>query len=271
MRNITLVWLHFARRAMLVVLSVGFTASAAMAGEGAYRPPPSYYYCTTDPGPNTRYYSAMFKVPGTGIDSKQIVSDFSQYLAQKYGVKSAANCFGDPDQSAIQHRVRQTVGQLKQSKWTLIQTTWTYKGWPSEGVALDASTANAAPSASASPASTPAKTVDGVYTGTYTCAKGPTDLKLELKAPEYGLLTGTFTFYLPPGSHTKAYTFSLNGHFDPKSGNFNLNPLKWEGPEPPNYMMVGLKGTVDAQAGKVSGVVDYSGCGRFEAMKGRDD
>jgi hypothetical protein len=63
----------------------------------------------------------------------------------------------------------------------------------------------------------------------------------------------------------------MNGHFDPKSGSFNLNPLKWQGPEPPNYMMVGLKGAVDAQSGKVSGIIDYTGCGRFEAMKGRDD
>lgn len=267
--NITAMPFKITHRAVLLLLYIVAAASAAIAGEGGYNPPPSYYYCISDPAPNTRYYSAMFKVPGTGVAYQQIASGFGEFLVQKYGVKGTATCFGDPNQSEIQYRVRQTVGQLKQTKWNLIQTTWTYKGAPSEGVAVEASASNS--SSPASSTSNPAATVDGVYTGTYTCAKGPTDLKLTLKAPEYGLLTGTFTFYLPPGSHAKAYTFSLNGHFDPKSGNFNLNPLKWEGPEPPNYMMVGLKGAVDVQAGKVSGVIDYSGCGRFEAMKGRDD
>ena len=148
---------------------------------------------------------------------------------------------------------------------------WTFNGAPSEATAVDSSTSDSAPSSSAGSTSNSANTIEGDYVGTYSCAKGPTDLKLSLKAPEYGLLTGTLTFYLPPGSHNKAYTFSLNGHFDPKSGTFNLNPLKWETPAPPNYMMVPLKGAVDANAGKVSGVIDYSGCGRFEAMKGRDD
>ena len=256
---------------MLLLLFIGFAASEALAGgDSGYNPPPSYYYCTSDPAAHTRYYSNMFKVPGTGVTYQQMSNGFGQFLAQKYGVKSAATCFGDPDKNAAQYRVKQTVGQLKQSKWTLIQTKWTYNGAPSEGEAMDASSSNSASSAPPSSNSNQA-TVDGVYTGTYVCAKGPTDLKLTLKAPEFGLLSGTFTFYVPPGTHNKAYTFSLNGHFDPKSGSFNLNPLKWEGPEPPNYMMVGLKGAVDARAGKVSGVIDYTGCGRFEAQKGRDD
>jgi hypothetical protein len=257
-------------RTLVLLLCIACLASAALAGEASYNPPPSYYYCTSEPAANTRYYSAMFKVPWRGIDYKQMSNSFGQFLAQKYGVKSAAVCFGDPNQAEAQHRVRQTVEQLKMSKWTLVQTKWTYNGAPSEGQAIDDSTSNR-PSLPANAAASPKNSIDGDYVGTYTCAKGPTDLKLTLKAPEYGLLTGTFTFYLPPGSHTKAYTFSLNGHFDPKSGSFNLNPLKWETPAPPNYMMVGLKGAVDANAGRVSGVVDYTGCGRFEAMKGRDD
>jgi hypothetical protein len=35
--------------------------------------------------------------------------------------------------------------------------------------------------------------------------------------------------------------------------------------------MVGLNGTANPQSGKLGGTVDYPGCGRFEAMKGRDD
>lgn len=270
MKHIKARWPKIVHRAVLLLMGVVSAASAAIAGESNYNPPPSYYYCTSDPAAHTRYYSEMFKVPGKGVDYQQISNGFAQFLAQKYGVKSAAGCFGDPDQSKAQYRIKQQVGQLKMSKWTLVQTKWTYNGWPSEGEAVDASSSAPAPS-SASSTSKQENAVEGVYTGTYVCAKGPTDLKLTLKAPEYGLLTGTFTFYVPPGTHNKAYTFSMNGHFDPKSGSFNLNPLKWEGPEPPNYLMVGLKGAVDAKAGKVEGVVDYTGCGRFEAMKGRDD
>ena len=269
MKSIIAISSQIVHRALLLVLCVVSAASAAMGGEGTYNPPPSYYYCTSDPAAHTRYYSEMFKVEWKAADGRKMSSSFEQFLAQKYGVKSTASCFGDPNQSQIQFRVRQTVGQLKMPKWTLVQTKWTYNGAPSEGQAVD--TANSTPVPAASSSSKQTNTIDGVYTGTYVCAKGPTDLKLTLKAPEYGQLSGTFTFYVPPGTHNKVYTFSMNGHFDPKSGSFNLNPLKWEGPEPLNYMMVGLKGAVDTEAGKVSGIIDYSGCGRFEAMKGRDD
>ncbi len=270
MKHITAESFKIAHRAALLLVCIISAASAAMAGEGSYNPPPSYYYCTSDPAAHTRYYSEMFKVEWKAADNRKMSNAFSEFLAQKYGVKSAVGCFGDPNQSEAQYRIKQQVGQLKMSKWTLVQTKWTYNGAHSEGEALDASSSSPAPSA-ASSSTKQENAIDGVYTGTYVCAKGPTDLKLTLKAPEYGLLTGTFTFYVPPGTHNKAYTFSMNGHFDPKSGSFNLNPLKWEGPEPPNYLMVGLKGAVDVKAGKVEGIVDYTGCGRFEAMKGRDD
>jgi hypothetical protein len=269
-KNITAVSLEMVQGAVLLLLCTAFAASLAFAGEGAYNPPPVHYICTSNPAPNTRYYSAIFKASGRAADYQPTANAFGQFLAQKYGIKSPANCLGNPDQSAALHSLKQEVEQLRMAKWTLIQTKWTYNGAPSEGEASNASSSNSA-SSPANSASSSKNSIDGDYVGTYACAKGPTHLKLTLKAPEYGLLTGTFTFYLPPGSHTKAYTFSLNGHFDPKSGSFNLNPLKWETPPPSNFMMVGLKGAVDANAGKVSGVVDYTGCGRFEAMKGRDD
>lgn len=249
----------------VVLLSVctGFGASNAFAGEAAYNPPPSYYYCTSNPAPKTRYYSMVFKVPGKGVAYEQITTLFDQFLAQKYGIKSTPTCFGRPDENAVRTDLGKEMAQLKAVQWAIIQTTWTYNG---------AAALSPAPVKPAQPAdSNPQKAINGVYVGTYTCAKGPTDMKLTLSAPEYGLLTATLTFYLPPGSRNKAYTYSLNGQFDPASGKFNLNPLKWETPAPPNYLMSGLKGIFDPQATKVSGIVDYTGCGRFEAMKGRDD
>lgn len=253
---------------VLLLLCIGFMVPLAFAGgDSGHTTPSLHYYCTSDPGVHSRYYSAMFEVPAKLL-YQQIADGFRKFLAQKYGVKSTPVCFGNPNQNEAESRLKQQVEQLKISKWTLIQTTWTYNDAPSEMMPMEASGST---SAAATPPPHPANPINGVYTGTYACGKGPTDLKLALNAPEYGLLRATFTFYLPPGSHTKAYTYSLNGQFNPASGNFTLNPLKWETPAPPNYTMVGLKGAVDARAGKVSGIVDYSGCGRFEAMKGRDD
>src|SRR5258708_333624 len=74
-----------------------------------------------------------------------------------------------------------------------------------------------APNAQAQGAAT---SINGVYNGTYTCAIGPRTLKLSLLASGNGSLTGLFTFYLPPVSHTNAFSFSLSGTFDATSGKF---------------------------------------------------
>ena len=255
----------FVPRAVFLSLCIGLASAAAFAGEASYNPPPSYYYCTSNPAPKTRYYSLVFKVPGSGVAYNQIATAFDQFLTQKYAVKSNAVCFGRPDENAVRTDVGKEMAQLRAVQWTITQTNWTYSG-----ASPLSPTAPMKPSTQAANSS-PQKAINGVYVGTYTCAKGPTDMKLTLSAPEYGLLTATLTFYLPPGSRNKAYTYSLNGQFDPASGKFILNPLKWETPAPPNYLMSGLKGIFDPQGTKVSGIVDYTGCGRFEAMKGRDD
>ena len=65
----------------------------------------------------------MFKVPGVA-SYQQIATGFGQFLQQKYGVKATAVCFGDPNQNQAQFHVKQQVGQLKMSKWTLVQTEW---------------------------------------------------------------------------------------------------------------------------------------------------
>ncbi len=65
-----------------------------------------------------------------------------------------------------------------------------------------------APNAQAQSAAT---AINGVYNGTYTCALGPRTLKLSLLASGNGSLTGLFTFYLPPTSHTQAFSYSLSG------------------------------------------------------------
>lgn len=281
MNNITAVRSQFLKSSVLLWFCISLSAATALAGESPYTPPPAHYYCMSNPDPKTEYVSALFSVPGS-TSYQSISKAFTEFITGKYGKTGNIACFGDPDKTKALKQLQQMSKQA--SGHTVVQTGWVYKAAASSNAANSnyhgaSQDLNAQPETQGTsgsgppPAPTPnaPSAVNGVYTGTYVCAKGPTDLKLTLNSPEYGLLTGTFTFYVPPGTHNKAYTFSMNGHFDPASGKFNLNPLKWEGAVPPNYLMVRLKGAVDAKAGKVEGIVDYSGCGRFEAMKGRDD
>jgi hypothetical protein len=236
-----------------------------------------YVLCYSDTYQSSFYLSANFSIDvppppdpksdhtDNGRSAKalgDLKGDFLRFLQKQYGFRTASAypvyCDGHATASEVdseRQRLHERFPNLK-----MIETGW------KPGAAPPPVAANA-PTAPASPYSS----VGGVYTGTYTCAKGPVDMKLTLFLNENSILNGTMTFYLPPGSHTKAYTFSLGGPLNQSSGSVNLRPMKWEGAEPPNYIMVGLNGTVNPTTGKISGKVDYSGCGNFEAMKGRED
>src|SRR5713101_6857049 len=112
-----------------------------------------------------------------------------------------------------------------------------------------------------------ATAINGVYKGTYTCALGPRTLKFSLLASGNGSLTGVFTFYLPPTSHTQAFSYSLSGTFDAASGKFKLNPVKWENPPPGSYSMVGMDGAFDPGTGQVAGKITNGSCGTFQATR----
>jgi hypothetical protein len=112
-----------------------------------------------------------------------------------------------------------------------------------------------------------ADTINGVYSGTYTCAAGPRTLELSLLASGRGSLTGVFTFYLPPTSHTRAFSYSMSGTFDAASGQFKLIPDRWETPPPAGYSMVGMAGAFDPGTGRVAGKITYGNCGAFQATR----
>ncbi len=99
--------------------------SPAFAGEGAYKPPASHYFCTSNPAPNTRYYSALFDMAASAQLEQQAGKAFRQFLSEKYGVHAAANCQGNPDQKMIQGQMQQTIAQLKSAKWKIVETGWT--------------------------------------------------------------------------------------------------------------------------------------------------
>jgi hypothetical protein len=229
--------------------------------------------CYSEPLPPSMYFSANFHIdvpppPGphsghtdNGRSAKALGAlkdEFVRFLQKQYGFRPTsaypAYCDGqEPDQK--RQILRERFPQVK-----AIETGWKPGAAP-------------APPAANVPAAHVNRysAVGGSYSGTYVCAKGPIDMTLNLALNESSILNGTMTFYLPPGSHTKAYTFSLGGPLNQTSGTFNLRPMKWETAAPPNYVLVGLIGTVDPQTGRVSGHVDSPGCSKFEAMKGREE
>lgn len=199
---------------------------------------------------------------------------FGEYVAKKYGWRNAGppGCSYGGVPAGVAKGLKDRVAQVQAQGHPVVETGWVYTAnSKAEIAAMPAAKPQAAPVAKPqAQGPSPQQAINGVYTGTYVCGKAK-DFRLSLQAPETGLVQGKFTLYLPPGTHSQAYTYSLNGSFDPKTGRFQLNPLKWEGPEPPNIAIVGIKGTFDAQTRKITGLVDYPGCQQFEAAQGRDD
>jgi len=78
---------------------------------------------------------------------------FQLFLSKKYRIDAPANCQGNPDQKAAQALMQQQITQLKNSKWKIIETGWTYSS-----AAQAAASGGGAQSAGASsaPAATPA-------------------------------------------------------------------------------------------------------------------
>ena len=124
-RSFPWVWCRFPRILSLSVLA-GFTTVGAFAGESSYKPPTAHYYCTSNPAPKTRYYSALFDASSSGDVYQQITDDFKKFVAQTYSYDGPATCFGNPDKSAAQKQMQQQITQLKNiNKWKIVETGWT--------------------------------------------------------------------------------------------------------------------------------------------------
>lgn len=117
----------------------------------------------------------------------------------------------------------------------------------------------------------PAAAIYGVYNGSYTDAQGTTKFKLSLTENANGRLAGVFTFYLPGGSDTNAYTRDLLGQYIPGSRFFVLRAGKWETAPPGQVVMLGMNGVFDPAggegAGKISGKMLVRPGAPFEAIR----
>ena len=105
--------------AFCVVLCVVFLSSAARAGQIT-----SQYYCIEQAAPQTRYYSAVFTAPETGV-AAQMRAAFQQFVLQKYGANNQPLCvYGKVE------NVQNQIAQAKASGWNIVETNWTYNGAP---------------------------------------------------------------------------------------------------------------------------------------------
>jgi hypothetical protein len=114
-------------------------------------------------------------------------------------------------------------------------------------------------------ASAGAESFGGVYSGTYHCGQGTTNLKLSLVTMARGEVSGLFTFYLPAGTQDQSYTYSVQGQFDAAIGKFKLAPVRWETAHPGGFAMVGLDGNFVSN--QLSGTITGPGCTTFNLIR----
>jgi hypothetical protein len=256
------------------VIETGWTIGAGVAEE----PAGMFAICYSDASQSPMYYSADIHLDFASAPQRekatqdartvalrdQYQKEFLAFLQNKYGYRNtgayATTCRFDmkyqAEVTALKERIATQAPAVK-----VTETGWL------PGTALPPAAAPAV----VPPARGTAKGIAGVYTGSYVCGGRTRSLKLEIAGPENGFVTAHFTAYIPPESHDKPYTFTSRGQFDPATGRFKLTPMKWDTAAPPNIVMVGMTGTYDEKADKVTGKIDYSGCTTFEAMRGREE
>ncbi len=117
----------------------------------------------------------------------------------------------------------------------------------------------------------PTAAIIGVYNGSYTDAQGTTKFKLSLTQNANGMLAGVFTFYLPGGSDTNAYTRDLLGQYIPRNHLFALRAGKWETAPPKQVVLTGMNGVFDPAGGQSAGEISGKMVARpgppFEAIR----
>ncbi len=114
-----------------------------------------------------------------------------------------------------------------------------------------------------------AGTLTGVYNGKYTCAQGPTNLKLSVVVSPIGDVSALFTFYLPAEAPKQGYTYSLHGQFEPQTGKVLLTPVRWETEHAANLGMVGMDGALSGD--RLSGRVTGGRCTTFDLTRDKGE
>ena len=121
------------------------------------------------------------------------------------------------------------------------------------------------PAASQTTAAPAESTVDGVWSGTYTCNQGLTGMKMTITGASDNNLQATIDFYavssnpdVPNGSYVTTGDYS-------SSGGLVLTPDHWIN-QPPGYEMVGFS-SPGPSGSSMQGTVQFTGCSTFSVSK----
>lgn len=109
-----------------------------------------------------------------------------------------------------------------------------------------------------------------VWTGTYSCGQGETNLQLSIdnvstesttssNGIEVYPITATYIFKSRAGTGS----FVIQGAFAPKGKILSFTPLKWL-ERPRGYRMVGMQGNLSVDGIQYAGKINSNGCGNFQ-------
>jgi len=112
----------------------------------------------------------------------------------------------------------------------------------------------------------PTQTLAGVYVGRFRCGLESFDLRLTVIEADTGALTAIFDYspLVPPMQ--QRFIFDLAGKEEISSHRFQLAPVRWESSHPPQYQMVGMKGTWDPRTRELDGRFSNVFCGGFHLL-----
>ena len=110
--------------------------------------------------------------------------------------------------------------------------------------------------------------VAGYWVGKYICGQGITRLDLDIRQDKGNAITATFRFGpLPENPEVPKGSYRMEGTYDPKTRRVKLEGVTWI-EYPQNYVMVGLDGRMDADGGRIAGMVPtMSNCSDFEVKR----
>ena len=105
-----------------------------------------------------------------------------------------------------------------------------------------------------------------VWTGYYTCSQGRTELVLRIVEVHGSEVSAVFDFTHRPTEVHGSY--QLSGRYDAENRSLDLHPDEWIA-RPPNYVMVGMTGTVSSDGRRWDGKITHPSCTTFQLQKQR--
>lgn len=124
------------RSSALTLLCLSLSAQFSLAGtsgNGSQRGGTDHYYCSSDMGQPTIYFSAAFDfswAPGTvRVQDSVIGNEFKQTLVTKYGYAGNVVCFGTASLAQTQTQEQSRITNMRASKkWKVVETGWKWSG-----------------------------------------------------------------------------------------------------------------------------------------------